>query len=147
MDNQQIEIIFIDDNPDDVILTLNAFKKSNVSNKIIHLKNGEDALKFIFEGEDFSGQKFSENPKVILLDLKMPKVNGIEVLEKLKANEKTRNIPVVILTSSKEDPDMEKCYELGVKSYIIKPVEFGNFGKAIVEIGIFWALINKVQKV
>jgi len=147
MDNEQIEIIFIEDNPDDVILTLNSFKKSKVSNKIIHLKNGEEALKFIFEGEEFSGQKFSENPKVILLDLKMPRVDGIEVLEKVKAHEKTKNIPVVILTSSKEDPDIEKCYELGVKSYIIKPVEFENFGKAIVEIGLFWALVNKVQKV
>jgi len=146
MNAQPIEIILVEDNPDDAALTKRAFKTSNLSNNLIHLKNGEEAISFIFEGKEFDGTKFTENPKVILLDLKMPKVNGIEVLEKIKSNEKTKSIPVVILTSSSEDPDIKKCYELGANSYIVKPVEFEKFSKTVAELGLYWLVLNKVTK-
>jgi two-component system response regulator len=112
-------------------------------NEIIHLKNGEEALNFFFKGMAYGGKIFSGIPKVILLDLKMPKVNGIEVLERVKADIKTKQIPVVVLTSSAEDPDIKKCYNLGANSYIVKPVEFENFTKTVMELGLYWALLNK----
>jgi len=146
MNIDQIEIILVEDNMDDAALTKRAFKTHHLNNNLIHLKNGEEALNFIFEGAKYDGKVFTSYPKVILLDLKMPKVNGIEVLEKLKADPKTKSIPVVILTSSSEDPDIKKCYELGANSYIVKPVEFDNFAKTVVELGLYWLLLNKSQK-
>lgn len=145
MDNQ-LEIILVEDNPDDAMLTKRALKNNNISNNLIHLKNGEEALNFIFEGGEYDGHKFTQHPKIILLDLKMPKVNGMEVLERIKADEATKNIPVVILTSSAEDPDIKKCYELGANSYIVKPVEFENFTKTVVELGLYWLVLNKGHK-
>jgi two-component system response regulator len=139
----QIEIILVEDNADDAMLALRALKTNNLTNKIIHLKNGEEALKFIFSGEEYGGIKFTEHPKVILLDLKMPKVNGIEVLDALKSNPATKSIPVVILTSSNEDPDIKRCYELGANSFIVKPVEFQNFSKTVAELGFYWTVTNK----
>src|SRR6185295_2021025 len=111
-------------NINDAELTNRALKKNNISNKIIHLKDGEEALNFLFGKGQYSNRNINMKPKVILLDLKMPKVDGIEVLRQLKQEESTRNIPVVMLTSSKEHPDVEQCYELGANSYIVKPVEF-----------------------
>jgi two-component system, response regulator len=146
MDINAIEIILVEDNPDDAMLTKRAFKTSNLTNSLIHLKNGQEALDFIFEGAEFDGKKFTEHPKVILLDLKMPKVNGIEVLEKVKSDARTKNIPVVILTSSAEDPDIKTCYALGANSYIVKPVEFEKFTKTVVELGLYWLVLNKNQK-
>jgi two-component system response regulator len=146
MDNNQIEIILVEDNPDDAMLTKRALKSHNVSNSLIHLRNGEEAINFIFEGAEYESHKFTQHPKIILLDLKMPKVNGMEVLERLKADPSTKNIPVVILTSSAEDPDIKKCYELGANSYIVKPVEFENFTKTVVELGLYWLVLNKGQK-
>lgn len=137
-----IEIILVEDNADDAMLALRALKMHNVTNKIVHLKNGEEALKFIFSGAEYDGYKFTEHPKVILLDLKMPKVNGMEVLEALKSNAQTRAIPVVILTSSTEDPDVKKCYDLGANSFIVKPVEFQNFSKTVAELGLYWTVTN-----
>ncbi len=142
----EIEIILVEDNMDDAALTKRAFKTHQIGNNLIHLKNGAEALDFILAGGVYEGKTFSGNPKVILLDLKMPKINGIEVLEKIKANEKTKSIPVVILTSSAEDPDIKKCYALGANSYIVKPVEFDNFAKTVVELGLYWLLLNKTQK-
>ncbi|MGZ3883912.1 MAG: response regulator [Bacteroidia bacterium] len=139
----QIEIILVEDNADDAMLALRAFKMHNLTNKIIHLKNGEEALKFIFSGEEYEGVTYTEHPKVILLDLKMPKVNGMEVLDALKSNAATKAIPVVILTSSTEDPDVKKCYELGANSFIVKPVEFENFSKTVAELGLYWTVTNK----
>ncbi|MCE3226090.1 MAG: response regulator [Bacteroidetes bacterium] len=146
MDINAIEIILVEDNPDDAMLTKRAFKTSNLTNNLIHLKNGQEALDFIFDGAEFDGKKFTDHPKVILLDLKMPKINGMEVLEKVKTDVKTKNIPVVILTSSAEDPDIKKCYELGANSYIVKPVEFDKFTKTVVELGLYWLVLNKNQK-
>lgn len=146
MEIHGIEIILVEDNADDAALTKRAFKTNNLSNNLVHLKNGEEAIKFIFEGAEFDGKTFTDHPKVILLDLKMPKVNGMEVLEKIKNDEKTKTIPVVILTSSAEDPDIKRCYDLGANSYIVKPVEFDKFSKAVVELGMYWLVLNKVQK-
>jgi two-component system response regulator len=140
-----VEILLIEDNPDDAALTVRALKKHNLANRLTHLKDGVEALEFIYGTGAFAGRNISQTPKVILLDLKMPKVNGIEVLTKLKSDPVTRAIPVVVLTSSAEDPDIKKCYELGANSYIVKPVEFDNFTKKISELGMYWMVLNKVN--
>jgi len=136
-----MEIILVEDNEDDAYLTKKALK--TLSNNMIHLKNGEEALNFIYNGAEYEGKKFSIYPKIILLDLQMPKVGGMEVLEKVKSDPKTKKIPVVILTSSAEDPDIKKAYELGANSYIVKPVDFENFSKTISELGMYWLILNK----
>lgn len=143
MAHDSIDIILVEDNPDDAALTLRAFRQKNLSNHLIHLKNGQEAIDFIFNGAEFDGKKLTENPKIILLDLKMPKVNGLEVLQKVKSDPKTKMIPVVILTSSNEDPDIKRSYDLGANSYIVKPVEFDNFAKTVVDLGMYWLLLNK----
>jgi len=143
MNANEVEIILVEDNPDDAALTMRAFKQSKIANRLTHLKDGQEALDYIFEGKEFDGRKFGDHSKVILLDLKMPKINGLEVLEKVKGDSKTKSIPVVILTSSAEDPDIKRCYELGANSYIVKPVEFENFMKSVVELGVYWLVMNK----
>lgn len=142
MENSQIEILLVEDNADDAEMTIHALRKHNLANKLIHMKDGEEALDFLFGTGKFAGRDLSIKPSLILLDLKMPKVDGMEVLGKVKSNEDTKKIPVVILTSSKEDPDVTRCYELGANSYIVKPVEFEGFVKAVSEIGLYWMLIN-----
>ena len=142
MHQKEIEIILVEDNPDDAALAIRAFTKNNVCNNMIHLRNGEEAIQFFFEQAEFEGKKFTDNPKVVLLDLKMPKVNGMEVLARLKKEVSTKTIPVVVLTSSAEDPDIKECYELGANSYIVKPVEFDNFVKTVVDLGMYWSLLN-----
>ncbi len=143
MENETIEILLVEDNPDDAALAIRALKKQNLANKLVHLKNGAEALEFLF-GTNGNPRDVSKNgPRVILLDLKMPKVNGMEVLERVKNDERTKWIPVVVLTSSAEDPDIKKCYQLGANSYIVKPVEFENFAKAVSELGMYWLLLNK----
>lgn len=139
----QAEIILIEDNISDADLVLRALKKNNLVNNVIHLQDGQEALDYFF-GNSENGM--SAIPKLILLDLKMPKVNGIEVLEQLKKNASTKAIPLVILTSSKEDPDLKKCYELGANSYVVKPVVFDDFVKAIAQVGLYWLLINVPPK-
>ncbi len=144
MNVNDIEILLVEDNPDDAALTIHAFKSHNLFNSMVHLKNGQEAIDYIFNGASFDGKKFEDrHPKVILLDLKMPKVNGLEVLDKVKGDPRTRSIPVVVLTSSAEDPDVERCYKLGANSYIVKPVEFENFSKTVVDLGLYWLLLNK----
>jgi two-component system, response regulator len=143
MKGTEIEIILVEDNVDDAGLALMALSKHNLSNKILHLKNGDEAIKFIFEDAEFEGLRFSGHPKVILLDLKMPKVDGMEVLKRVKGDPATKSIPVVILTSSAEDPDIKKCYDLGANSYIVKPIEFENFSVVVAELGFYWAVLNK----
>ncbi|HXA01937.1 MAG TPA: response regulator, partial [Cytophagaceae bacterium] len=118
MTNYELEIILIEDNPDDAALAIRALKKQNLANKLIHLKDGAEALDFIYGRGAYSERSIINTPRVILLDLKMPKVNGLEVLEKLKSDMSTKHIPVVILTSSAEDPDIKECYKLGANSYI-----------------------------
>jgi two-component system response regulator len=143
--NPQIEIILVEDNVDDAALVIRALKKNNLANKLIHLKDGAEALDFIF-GKLADEELQVKAPKVILLDLKMPKVNGMEVLEKVKSDPRTKAIPVVILTSSAEDPDIKRCYDLGANSYIVKPVEFDNFSKAVADLGCYWLLLNHPPK-
>jgi two-component system response regulator len=146
MENTEIEIVLVEDNPSDAEMTIRALKKSNLANKIIHLRDGAEALDFIFGTGQYEGRNTDLCPKVILLDLKMPKVSGIEVLQKVKADERTKTIPVVVLTSSKEDPDIRQCYELGVNSYIVKPVGFENFSKSISDLGFYWLALNQSQR-
>ena len=145
MNNEtQVEILLVEDNMSDAELTIRALKKKNLANNLIHLKNGAEALDFIFCKGEYVGRDVNRTPRVILLDLKMPKINGLEVLQKIKGDERTRKIPVVVLTSSKEDPDIRDCYAFGVNSYIVKPVEFENFLKAVSELGFYWLLLNQV---
>jgi two-component system response regulator len=143
MNNLEISVILVEDNVDDAALTVRALKKNNLANNLIHLQDGEEALDFIFGEGKYEGRALDNSVKVILLDLKMPKVNGIEVLKRIKSDPKTKTIPVVILTSSAEDPDIKKCYELGANSYIVKPVEFDNFSKTVADLGFYWMLTNK----
>lgn len=135
--NNIVEILLVEDNPDDAGLAIRALRKHNLANHLLHLHDGEEALQFLFS------ERLTPMPKVILLDLKMPKVDGIEVLRRLKSDEKKRMIPVVVLTSSKEERDIVESYKLGVNAYIVKPVDFDKFVKAISEIGFFWLLLNQ----
>lgn len=139
----EIEILLVEDNMNDAEMTIRALKKNNIANKLVHLKDGEEAIDFIFAQGMYADRDIENVPKVILLDLKMPKVNGIEVLEKVKSDERTRKIPIVVLTSSSEDPDIQKCYSLGVNSYVVKPVKFEAFVQAVSELGMYWMLLNK----
>lgn len=138
----KVEILLIEDNLSDAELTMRALKKKNLANNLVHLRDGAEALDFIFANGDYSDRDVSNIPKVILLDLKMPKVNGIQVLAKIRADQRTKKIPVVVLTSSKEDPDVDECYKLGANSYIVKPVEFDNFLEAVTNLGYYWLLVN-----
>lgn len=140
---QKADILLIEDNLHDAELAIRALKKNNLVNNLIHLKDGAEALDFIFAEGEYAHRNKEHLPRVILLDLKMPKVNGIEVLERLKANEITKKIPVVILTSSKEDPDIQICYDLGVNSYVVKPVGFDEFVKAVSDLGLYWMILNQ----
>jgi two-component system response regulator len=135
--NNIVEILLVEDNPDDAELTIRALKKHNLANNLLHLQDGEEALNFIFSPQTGS------LPKIILLDIKMPKVDGIEVLRKIKSDEHRKIIPVVVLTSSKEERDIIETYKLGVNAYIVKPVEFEKFVSAVSEIGFFWLILNQ----
>jgi len=143
-----VDILLVEDNQSDAELTVSALRNVNLANNLVHLNNGEEALDFIFARGKYSGGEADlfRIPKVVLLDLKMPKINGIEVLKKIRGNEKTKKIPVIILTSSREDPDIKACYPLGVNSYIVKPVEFENFVKAVSDLGLYWLLMNDVPQ-
>lgn len=139
----EVEILLVEDNPSDAEMTIEALKKNSLANKLLHVNDGAAALDFLFATGEYEGRNMANKPKVILLDLKMPKVNGIEVLQRIRTDDLTKYIPVVVLTSSKEDPDIKKCYELGVNSYVVKPVEFDEFQKAITELGLYWMLVNQ----
>ncbi|MDB5282683.1 MAG: response regulator [Bacteroidota bacterium] len=139
----EIEILLVEDNAHDAEMTIRALRKNNLANKLLHVKNGAEALDFLFAEGIYTDRHMENIPKIILLDLKMPKVNGIEVLQRIKGDERTKKIPVVVLTSSKEDPDIQTCYDLGVNGYVVKPVEFEEFHKAISELGLFWLIVNQ----
>ena len=138
-----VEILLVEDNSSDAEMTIRALKKSNISYRLLHLTNGADALDYLFSEGIYLSKQFTVMPKIILLDLKMPKVNGKEVLQKIKADKRTHIIPVVVLTSWKEDPDIEDCYSLGVNGYVVKPVEFDAFEKVVSDLGLYWVLINQ----
>jgi two-component system response regulator len=143
MENEQIDILLIEDSLLDAELTIRALRKNNEGVKILYLKNGAVALDFLFGLGVYTGRNLNNKPKVILLDLKMPKVSGLEVLEKLNMDPSTKKIPVVVLTSSKENPDVEHAYLLGANSYIVKPVDFQSFQKIVNDLGIYWLSHNQ----
>ncbi|TAN42532.1 MAG: response regulator [Nitrospirae bacterium] len=138
------KILLVEDNPDDVELTLRAFKKNNIVNEVIVARDGIEALDYLFATGAYEGRDITDTPAVILLDLKLPKMDGIEVLKRLRGNEHTRLLPVVILTSSKEDKDLINGYLFGCNSYIRKPVDFVQFSEAVKELGIYWILLNEL---
>jgi two-component system response regulator len=139
-----LEILLIEDNMNDAELSLYALRKFKIANHIHHARDGAEALDYIFGSETDNTQSPVQNPRLILLDLKLPKVDGLEVLRKLKANETTRTIPVVVLTSSREERDIIESYNLGVNSYIVKPIDFEQFTEAVRDVGLYWLLLNQV---
>lgn len=144
MDHNLVDLLLAEDNANDAELAIRELRKHNLANNLFHVKDGEEALHFIFGTGPFANTRTADNtPKVILLDIQMPKVNGIEVLQKIRADERTHRIPVVMLTSSRQDPDIKKCYELGANSYIVKPVNFEGFAEAIKNLGFYWLLLNE----
>jgi CheY-like chemotaxis protein len=146
MSNEEIEILLVEDSKEDAALAIRALKKKNLGNKLVHLKDGAEALDLIYGTGAYEGQKTSFLPKVVLLDLKMPRLDGMEVLKRIKSDPQTKAIPVVILTSSAEDPDIKTAYELGANSYIVKPVEFDNFSQVVIDLGMYWVVLNKLSK-
>ncbi|MGN6717491.1 MAG: response regulator [Candidatus Binatia bacterium] len=136
-------ILLVEDNPDDVALTLRAFKKANIANQIIVANNGVEALDFLFGTGSYQGRDISIQPEIILLDLKLPKLDGFEVLRTIRCDLRTKLLPVIVLTSSKEQQDVVESYGLGANSYVRKPVDFEEFQQAVVNLGLFWLLINE----
>ncbi|MGB9204966.1 MAG: response regulator [Terriglobales bacterium] len=143
MTTRQVEILLVEDNPDDVELTLHALRKENLANNIHVARDGEEALEFLFCSGIHAERSFEHPPRLILLDLKLPKVDGMEVLKRLKADARTKTIPVVILTSSKEERDLANGYGLGANSYIQKPVDFDQFRETVKNVGLYWLVINQ----
>ena len=143
MVDRAVEILLVENNPSDEQLTLLAFKRYHLTNKIFVVRDGAEALDYIFGTGKYTDRDTNCHPKVILLDLKMPKVDGLEVLRRIKADPKTKQIPVVVLTSSSEESDIVESYKLGVNSYIVKPVDFKQFTDSIREIGMYWLLLNE----
>lgn len=144
MNPNSVEVLLVEDNVADAELTIRELRKHNMANHLVHVKNGEEALEFIFaKGKYASTREVQYTPKMVLLDIQMPKVNGIEVLQQIKDDPRTRSLPVVILTSSKENPDIQRCYDLGANSYIVKPVNFESFAQAIKNLGFYWLLLNQ----
>ena len=143
MINNQVEILLVEDNPNDVELTLRAFKKNKISNSIHIARDGAEALEFIFATGAYASRNVADTPGVILLDLKLPLVDGLEVLRKVKAAPRTRRTPVVVLTSSREERDIVESYQLGVNSYIVKPVDFEQFTESVRQLGMYWVLLNQ----
>lgn len=142
----EVEVLLVEDNPSDAELTMRALKKSNLANKLFHVKDGAEAIDFLFSQGAYTDHRVESGPKVVLLDLKLPKVDGIEVLRKIKSDDRTRKIPVVVMTSSREDRDLNECYQLGVNGYVVKPVEFDDFARAVSQLGLFWLLINETPR-
>ena len=138
-----VEVLIVEDNPQDLELTQRALKKANLTNRIQVVRDGAEALEFIFCRGAFAERKMDSGPKMVLLDLKLPKVDGLEVLRQIKGDSRTKAIPVVVLTSSKEQKDVVESYQLGVNSYIVKPVNFEGFATAVGELGLYWLLLNQ----
>jgi len=143
MNQHSVDILLVEDNKDEAELVIRELKKHNMANNLVHVNDGEQAMDFIYGTGSYSDRDKTVTPKLVLLDIHMPRVNGIEVLQKIKSEEFSKIIPVVMLTSSKEDPDIKKCYELGANSYIVKPVNFESFAVAIKSLGFYWLLLNQ----
>jgi two-component system, response regulator len=142
-DLQQVEILLVEDNPEDAEMTMRALKKRNLANQVHWVKDGEEALEYLFCTGRYAGRSISHPPRLVLLDIKMPKVDGIEVLRRVK-NSELRQVPVVVMTSSNEERDVLETYRLGVNSYIVKPVQFDDFVDTVSKIGMYWVLTNRV---
>ena len=142
MENSEKVILLVEDNPDDEALTLRALKKNNIMNEVVVVRDGVEALDYLFGTGSHSGRNISIQPQVVLLDLKLPKIDGLEVLKKIRADERTRLQPVVVLTTSNEDSDVITSYQLGVNSYIRKPVDFEQFMEAVRHLGLYWLVLN-----
>lgn len=142
-ETSSVEILLVEDNPEDLALTQRALRKANLTNRIHIARDGAEALEFIFCEGAYAQRKIEDTPKVILLDLKLPKVEGLEALKRIKGDPRTRRIPIVVLTSSKEQSDVVRSYELGVNSYIVKPVNFEGFVAAVRDLGMYWLLLNQ----
>lgn len=138
-----VEILLVEDNPSDIELTLHSLRSSNLSNRIEVVRDGAEALNFIFCTGPYSHRQIENGPKVVLLDLKLPKVDGLEVLKRVKSNPRTQMLPIVVLTSSREERDIVESYQLGVNSYIVKPVDFEQFTQAVSHLGFYWLLLNQ----
>jgi len=144
MNVKSVELLSVEDNINDAELTTRELKKHHFTNSVFHVRDGEEALDFIFAtGKYESIRSIDAPPRLILLDIKMPKINGLEVLKKIKSDERTKSIPVVMLTSSKEDPDIKNSYQLGANSYVVKPVNFVGFAESIKNLGFYWLLLNE----
>jgi two-component system response regulator len=141
-----VDLLLVEDNPDDAGLVIRELKKCHLGNNVIHLHDGVEALDFLFVRGKYSDRKIEDKPKVILLDLKMPRVDGLQVLRAIRADERTRLIPVVMMTSSREEKDIVESYSLGVNAYVVKPLGFDNFSRAVSELGMFWLLVNEPPK-
>jgi CheY-like chemotaxis protein len=144
IDHNVVEILLVEDNPLDVELTLRALRKRNLANQVHVVRDGAEALDYIFARGAYAGRDINNSPKVILLDLKLPKVDGLEVLKQIKSDERTKTVPVVVLTSSREEKDMVESYRLGVNSYIVKPVDFDQFLDSVGKLGFYWLLLNEL---
>jgi two-component system, response regulator len=142
----EVEILLVEDNPQDAEMTIRALKKHNLANSVHHVKDGAEALAFIFATEPYADRTPGNGPKVVLLDLKLPKVDGLEVLKRMKADPRTMMIPVVVMTSSREERDLVDSYKLGVNSYIVKPVEFDKFVESVKQLGLYWLLVNQTPR-
>jgi two-component system response regulator len=143
VNTSSVEILLVEDNPKDVRLALHAVQKHNLANAVQVARDGVEALDYLFGTGPFAGRDTAQRPKVVLLDLKLPLVDGTEVLERVRADPRTRTLPVVVLTSSREEPDIERCYRLGVNSYIVKPVDFDQFLEVSRQLGFYWLMVNQ----
>lgn len=144
LDNERVDILLVEDSPTDAELALRAFKKNRLANNVTWVKDGEEALDVVFHSGKYAGRLESERPTLILLDLKLPKIDGIEVLERIKSDPRTRTIPVVILTSSAENSDIVESYDVGVNSYLVKPIDFDDFIDVVSKVGLYWTAMNRV---
>ena len=144
MNYNTVDILLVEDNPNDAELSIREIKKNNLAKYLYHIKDGAEAMDFIFAEGQYSGNRdIGSPPKLIIMDIKMPKVNGIEVLERLKSDDRTKSTPVIMLSSSRENPDIAKCYALGANSYIVKPLNFEGFSEAIRSLSFYWLILNE----
>lgn len=143
MPDKKVEILLCEDNKRDADLTMRALKRQNIANNMVWVKDGEEALNYLFAREQYEGRSVKDTPRVILLDLKMPKVDGMQVLKQVRSHSETKHIPVVMMTSSQEEKDIVKSYDLGANSYIVKPVDFNKFMDSVSDVGFYWLLLNK----
>jgi two-component system, response regulator len=143
MASEEIDVLLVEDNHGDAELALRVLKKYNISSRVLHLENGAEALDYLFAEGPYSGRDIRILPRMILLDINMPKVNGIDTLKRIKADPRTKQVPVIMFTSSKEDSDLKQCYEIGSNSYVVKPVDFANFDRAMKDLGLYWMMLNQ----